>query len=112
MKLIISAREPSLESHIDSRFGRSPWLILFNTKTDQWEAFQNPGVGQSGGAGVAAAQFVVDKKADVVMSGDFGPNAARAFQAAKVEMLLFTETTTTVQEAIDQYKNNKLPKFQ
>lgn len=112
MKLIISAQNSSLESHIDSRFGRSPWLILFNTETNQWEAFQNPGASQSGGAGVAAAQFVVDQKADVVISGDFGPHAARAFQAAKIEMRLFTETTATAQEAVDHFKNNQLPKFQ
>jgi predicted Fe-Mo cluster-binding NifX family protein len=112
MKLIISAQNPSFESHVDSRFGRSPWLVIFNTETNQWKAFQNPGASQSGGAGVAAAQFVVDQKADVVISGDFGPHAARAFQAAKIEMRLFTETTTTVQEAVDHFKNNQLPKFQ
>lgn len=112
MKLIISAQNPSLESHIDSRFGRSSWLISFNNETNQWEAFQNPGASQSGGAGVAAAQFVVDQKAEVVISGDFGPHAARAFQAAKIEMRLFIETTTTVQEAVDHFKNNQLPKFQ
>jgi len=112
MKLMISAQNPSIESHIDSRFGRSPWLILFDTETNQWEAFQNPGASQSGGAGVAAAQFVVDQKVNVIMSGDFGPHAARAFQAANVEMRLFIENTATVQEAVDQFKNNKLPKFQ
>jgi predicted Fe-Mo cluster-binding NifX family protein len=111
MKLIISAQNSSLESQVDSRFGRSPWLILFDTETSQWEAFQNPGVTQSGGAGVAAAQFVVDQGADVVISGDFGPNASRAFQASKTEMRLFIESTTTVQEAVDQYKNDQLSKF-
>lgn len=112
MKLMISAQNPLLESHIDTRFGRSPWLILFDTETNQWEAFKNPGANQSGGAGVAAAQFVVDQKANVVMSGDFGPNAARAFQVANVEMRLFIENTATVQEAVDHFKNNQLPKFQ
>ncbi len=110
MKLIISAQNSSLESQVDRRFGRCTWLILFDTDTNLWEAFQNPGVSQSGGAGVAAAQFVVDKKADVVISGDFGPNASRAFQAANVEMLRFTDSTTTVQEAVDHFKQDKLLK--
>jgi len=104
MKLIISAQNSSLESQVDRRFGRCAWLILFDTDTNQWEAFQNPGASQSGGAGVAAAQFVVDKKADVVLSGDFGPNASRAFQAAKIGMQRFTDSTTTVQEAVNQFK--------
>ena len=110
MKLIISAQNSSLESQVDRRFGRCTWLILFDTETNQWEAFQNPGSSQSGGAGVAAAQFVVDQKADVVVSGDFGPNASRAFQAANVEMRRFIESTTTVQEAVDQFKQDMLLK--
>lgn len=105
MKLMITAQNPSLESQVDRRFGRCAWLILFDTETKQWEAFQNPGVSQSGGAGVAAAQFVVDKSAEVVLSGDFGPNASRAFQAANIGMQRFTDNTTTVQEAVEQFKH-------
>ena len=107
MKLIISAQNPSLEAQVDRRFGRCMWLVLFDTETNQWEAFQNPGASQSGGAGVAAAQLVVDKGADVVLSGDFGPNASRAFQAAKIGMQRFTDSTTTVQEAVDHFKSVK-----
>lgn len=104
MKLIITAQGPSLESAVERRFGRCAWLILFDTETKQWEGFQNPGVSQSGGAGVAAAQFVVDKGAEVVISGDFGPNASRAFEAAGIGMQRFTDNITTVQEAADQFK--------
>ena len=110
MKLIITAQDASLEAQVDRRFGRCMWFILFDTETNLWEAFQNPGVNQSGGAGVAAAQFVVDQKADVVISGDFGPNASRAFQAANVEMRRFTDSTTTVQEAVDHFVQGKLLK--
>jgi predicted Fe-Mo cluster-binding NifX family protein len=46
----------------------------------------------------------------VVVSGDFGPNASRAFQAANVEMRRFTDSTTTVQEAVDHFVQGKLLK--
>jgi predicted Fe-Mo cluster-binding NifX family protein len=111
MKLMISAQNSTLESPVDSRFGRSPWLILVDTESNQWKAFQNPGASQSGGAGVAAAQFVVDQNAEVVISGDFGPNAARAFQTAKIDMRLFPKQVLSVQEAVDLYKSNNLSKF-
>lgn len=112
MIIIVSAQNSSLGSSIDNRFGRSPWLIRMDTETKQWKAFQNPGARLSGGAGVAAAQFAVDQKADVVISGDFGPHAAKAFQAAKIELRLFAADTATVQEAVDHFASNKLPKFQ
>jgi predicted Fe-Mo cluster-binding NifX family protein len=111
MNLIISAQQTKLESPLDDRFGRSPWLIEMDTETKQWEAFPNPGASQSGGAGVAAAQFVIDHKANAVISGDFGPHAVSAFQAANIKMYLFTRDVTTVQQAIDYFKQDKLPIF-
>lgn len=111
MILIISAQNPLVDSPTDDRFGRCPWLIRMDTETNQWEAFPNPGASQSGGAGVAAAQFVIDQKATTVISGDFGPHAVNAFQAAKIEMRLFTKDVTTVQQAIDYFKQDKLPAF-
>ncbi len=112
MLIVISSQKAELSSPVDERFGRAPWFIAFDTDKCEWKALSNPGVSYSSGAGVAAAQCVIDQKAEVVISGDFGPHAARAFQAAKIEMRLFIENTNTVQEAVDHYKNNKLPKFQ
>lgn len=107
MKIVISAQDGKMESQVDQRFGRCQWLIVFDTETNEWEACENPGVSQSGGAGVAAAQFVADQKADVVMSGDFGPNAARAFSASNIEMRRFTDEIKTVQDAINQFIKDK-----
>jgi predicted Fe-Mo cluster-binding NifX family protein len=50
----------------------------------------------------------VDQNAEVVMSGDFGPNASRAFQTANVDMRRFTESTATDQDAVDHFKQGKL----
>ncbi len=111
MKVFITSQNPVLDSAVDKRFGRCPWLILFDDETNQWEALENPGSSQSGGAGIAAAQFVVDKKADVVISGDFGPNASSALKAANIEMLIFSDTTVSVQDALDQYQKKQLKKF-
>jgi len=86
-------------------------MVKVDTDTMQWEGFANPAVSQSGGAGVAAAQFVVNQKAAAVISGDFGPNAAGALRAANIEMLLFTDETATVEQAVEQYRQGKLPIF-
>jgi predicted Fe-Mo cluster-binding NifX family protein len=111
MILLISAQQSALDGPIERRFGRAPWLISFDTETSQWEAFENPGVSLSGGAGVAAAQFVIDKKGGVVISGDFGPHAANAFRSANIEMRLFTDEVVSVKNSVDHYFLNKLPVF-
>ncbi len=111
MILLISAQQPQLFGPIDDRFGRCPWIIRFDTDLVQWKAFENPGAGQAGGAGVSAAQFVIDQQANVVISGDFGPHAVSAFRAANIEMRLFTKDISSVQQAVDYFVQNKLPVY-
>jgi len=111
MIIIISAQEPNLEGAINERFGRCPFLIKIDTSNNQWEPFQNPGISQSGGAGVAAAQFVIDQKVNAVISGDFGPHAANALRASAIEMRLFSDNISTVQQALDAYKQESLLAF-
>lgn len=111
MIVFISAKNPELSSEVESRFGRSPNYVKVDTETMQWEGFANPAVSQSGGAGVAASQFVVNQGAQAVISGDFGPNAAGVLRAAKIDMHLLTEDAVTVQQAVDLYMQGKLPVF-
>lgn len=111
MVLMISSKGQNVDSPIESRFGRCPWLIKYDTESKQSTAFSNPGGHQSGGAGVAAAQFVIDQAADAIVSGDFGPNAARAFQASDIKMYLFNGEVINVQDVVDNFLEGKLTEF-
>jgi predicted Fe-Mo cluster-binding NifX family protein len=108
MILLISAKQQQLESPVEERFGRSEWFIKFDTETKHWEACPNPGASRSGGAGVAAAQFVIDQKASAVISGAFGPNAEEALRAANIEMYLFSSSDASVQQTLDSFQQDKL----
>ena len=86
--------------------------MKFDTETGSWDAFENPGISRSGGAGVAAAQFVIDHEADAVISGAFGPNAAGAFRAGNIAMKLFGGQAATVEQAARLFKEQKLESFE
>ena len=107
MKIILTATSPSIDSNIDMRFGRGAYLIVLDPDTLDCQAHPNPGVSASGGAGTLVAQFVATQKADAVISGDFGPNAYNALQAAGIAMYLFG-ASNTVKEAIEHFKAGKL----
>jgi len=111
MLIVISSQKPEFEGLVDPRFGRAQFFITWDTESEKWEAHPNPAVGQSGGAGVAAAQFVIDKKANVVLSGDFGPNAGRALGGAGIDMALFSAEVDTVQSAVELFTQGKLKRF-
>jgi predicted Fe-Mo cluster-binding NifX family protein len=61
---------------------------------------------QSGGAGIQAAQFVVNQGAEVVLSGNLGPNAFDVLQAAGVPGYLVSEGT--VRQAVEAYRAGQL----
>jgi predicted Fe-Mo cluster-binding NifX family protein len=107
MKILLTATSPSLEANIDPRFGRGAYLIAVDTDTLEWQAQPNPGVNASGGAGTQAAQIAADQQVKAVISGDFGPNAYNALQAAGIKMYLYGESTT-LREAIEHFKAGKL----
>ena len=107
MKIILTTSSPNIESQVDPRFGRGAYLLIIDTDTLEWQAHPNPGVSASGGAGIQAAQFVTEHKADAVISGDFGPHAFEALHAAGVPMYLFG-SCRTVRDVIVQLKAGQL----
>ena len=107
MKIILTVTSPSLDADVDLRFGRCAYFLVVDTDTLKWQAHPNPGVSASGGAGTLAAQFVASQKAEAVISGDFGPNAYNALQAAGIKMYLFG-TSRTGQEAVQLFKAGQL----
>jgi predicted Fe-Mo cluster-binding NifX family protein len=110
MKIIITATSPTLDSEVDPRFGRGAYLLMINTATLDWQAYPNPGVTASGGAGIQAAQFVTSQKAEAVISGDFGPHAFEALDAAGLPMYVFGNCRT-VREVVAQFKAEQLQRI-
>ena len=58
------------------------------------------------GAGIQAAQQVVDSGARTLVTGHLGPKAARVIQAAGIET--FQAQSATVKEALDLFKSKAL----
>jgi predicted Fe-Mo cluster-binding NifX family protein len=107
MKIILTATSPSIDAGVDGRFGRGTYFIVIDSETLEWQAHPNPGVDALGGAGSRAAQFATEHQASVVISGDFGPNAYTALQAAGIKMYLFG-ANITVRQAVEQFRSDQL----
>ncbi len=107
MKIIVTVSTPSVKSELDPRFGRGAYFLVVDTDTLEWQAHPNPGVNIPGGAGIQAAQFVAEQQPDAVISGDFGPHAFDALNAAGVPMYVFG-SCRTVRDVIVQFKAGQL----
>jgi predicted Fe-Mo cluster-binding NifX family protein len=104
MKLCISSTGNDLDASVDPRFGRCQYFLFINSETMDFESVGNPAFIAGGGAGVQAAQLVVNKGADVVITGNVGPNAFQALQAAGLKII--TGAQGTVRNVIESFKKD------
>jgi predicted Fe-Mo cluster-binding NifX family protein len=105
MKVAISSTDNTLDASLDPRFGRCAYFIFVDSETGEFEAIANPAASQSGGAGIQAATTVVEKGAQVVISGSFGPKADRALVAGGVQMC--TTQAATVRLALEEWQQRR-----
>jgi len=106
MKAVVSAQGDSLDAASSPVFGRCPYFVFVDTETMEAEVTPNPAMSQGGGAGIQAAQFVVNQGATVVLTGNLGPNAYDVLNAAGVPGLLVHGGT--VRQAVEAYKAGQL----
>jgi predicted Fe-Mo cluster-binding NifX family protein len=107
MRIVVTTTSPDLDSPVDPRFGRGACFVLVDTSTMEWQAHPNPAAAASGGAGIRAAQFVAEQKADGVISGDFGPNAHQALTAAGIGMYLIGGSASG-RQAVERFMAGEL----
>ena len=106
MRIVVTANGSDLEAQVSPVFGRCSTFVFVDTETMASEAFANPALSAPGGAGIQAAQFVVEHGAQAVLSGNVGPNAYGVFQAANMPVYLIGEGT--VLQVVEAYKAGKL----
>jgi predicted Fe-Mo cluster-binding NifX family protein len=106
MKIVVTASGTHLDAPISPIFGRCPIYLFVDTETLAYEAVENPAISASAGAGTQAAQFVVEGGAQALLTGNIGPNAANALQAADVPVYQIFEGT--VQQAVEMFRQGRL----
>ncbi len=101
MKIAVSATGGSKAAKVEPRFGRCAWFVIVDSETMKFTAFTNPASNAPGGAGPAAAQEIHNHGAEVLLTGQVGPQAERALQAADIKIV--TNAGGTVEEAVKTY---------
>jgi predicted Fe-Mo cluster-binding NifX family protein len=106
MKIAVSASEPDLNGSVDPRFGRSPYFLLIETDTMEFEAIQNPNLASPSGAGIQSAQLLANKGVKALLTGSCGPNAFKTLEAAGVEV--FIGVSGAIKQAVQNFNLGQL----
>ncbi|MHC1611232.1 MAG: NifB/NifX family molybdenum-iron cluster-binding protein [Candidatus Methanospirareceae archaeon] len=106
MKICVTATAGDLNAQVDPRFGRCRYFVIVDPETMSFEAIPNEAMNAPGGAGIQAAQAMVNRGVNVLISGNIGPNAFQVLSASGVKVA--TGAYGTVKEAVEMYKTGKL----
>ena len=109
MLIAVSCTGSSMDHDLDPRFGRAESFLLVDSETLTSTVLDNQARAASGGAGIAAAQVVIDHQAQAVITGQLGPNAMNVLEDADIE--LYQGIPGTVRENIEACKLGQLTRI-
>lgn len=106
MKIAIPVDEKTIESNICVSFGRAPYFLIYDEETKESAFIHNSAATSTGGAGIKAAQLIVDSKANVLLTPRCGENAANVLKAADIK--LYKTAGISPKKNIDDFIMEKL----
>lgn len=104
-KVAVTCVGQTTDAPIDPRFGRCQYFVILDIN-GRVEAVKNSARGLGNGAGIQAAQEMIDRRVDAIITGDVGPNAYRVLSAAEIDV--YVGCRGTVSDAIDRFRRNDL----
>ncbi len=103
MKIAVTSQGDTLDSQLDPRFGRAAFIIVVDTETLEFEAFDNnENKNAFKGAGIQAAAMISDKDAKVLLTGFCGPNAFKTLETAGVKVV--NDQTGRIIDVVQKFK--------
>lgn len=106
MKIGISSMDKDINSMLDVRFGRCNYFVICDTEGGLVKVIENKGQMSGGGAGIAAAQQIIDEDVDVVITGNVGPNAFNLFKNSDIKV--YRCGSIKIESAVQLFKEGKL----
>lgn len=107
MKIAIPVNEKYMESSICMSFGRAPYYLIYNTDTQKSYFLDNRAADEQCGAGIKAAQIIVDSDAAALLIMQCGEKAAIILNAADIKM--YKILNDSIIENITAFNESKLP---
>lgn len=107
MKIAITSERDTIDASVDPRFGRAAGFIVYDTETGEYTHVDNTrNLNAAQGAGIQAAQSMVDAGVAAVITGYCGPKAYNVLESAAIR--IYECPKVSVREAIEKFRNNEL----
>jgi predicted Fe-Mo cluster-binding NifX family protein len=110
MKIAIPMDDKNMEASVCISFGRAPYFLIYDTESNESLFLENSAAASQGGAGIKAAQFLADHKADVLLTPRCGENAAQVIKAASIKM--YKTISGSAKDNVNAFTEGKLSLFE
>lgn len=110
MLVAITSEGLDSSSLVAEKFGRTPFIIFYDTEKNTFESFRNPYVNLFGGAGIQTSQLVIEKNAGAVITIDIGLNPLRLLKSADVKV--YSCSRKKVMAVVKEFMEEILPEVE
>lgn len=104
MIVIIPSEEDKIT--ICESFGRTPFFLVYNTENQKFDFIHNPAATEQSGAGIKAAQFVVDQRAAILITKRCGENSGEVLKEAGI--IIYKAEKQILKDLIEDFNEEKL----
>ncbi len=102
----IPVDKSTMEANVSSHFGRTEFFLIWNTEDEKPLFINNDAMNAQGGAGIKAAQVLVDNKVNAIISPRLGQNAFDVINGAGIE--IYASEGTSLKENLDKLNSGSL----
>jgi predicted Fe-Mo cluster-binding NifX family protein len=103
MIIAITSTGNTFDSKVSDKFGRCRYFTIINPDTMQFEAIKNPAEQLQGGAGPKAAETIINKGVNVLLTGHVGDKAEDALKRGNIKIYDYLTENLSVKEALNNY---------
>ncbi|MDY0102410.1 MAG: NifB/NifX family molybdenum-iron cluster-binding protein [Lentimicrobium sp.] len=101
MKVAIATKGNTLESRLDSNFGRCAWFVVYDTDSKAMEFIPNPNKDMEEGAGSASVELLSSRKVTKIIANEFGMKIKPLLDSIKIQMIVIKDAKTQVGQIIE-----------
>ncbi len=106
MLIAITSEGLAPSSLVAEKFGKAPFIIIYDTDTNTFEPLRNPYANLVGGAGIQTSQFIIERNVGILIASEIGLNPLRLLNSANVEV--YSCFKKQVKEVVKEFVEGKL----
>jgi predicted Fe-Mo cluster-binding NifX family protein len=103
MKIAVTSTGGSMDALVSEQFGRCQYFLIVDSETMKFEAVSNLGEQMQSGAGPKAAELIINKGAEVLLTGHVGDKAEEALKKGGIKIVDGFKNSLKVKDAINNY---------